>query len=47
MTPEAKNALAENMLKGRNMNPGTYAVNDIPEKAVIKELSDKYLAVEL
>ena len=47
LTKEAKNALAENMLKGRNLNPGTYAVNDIPEKTVIKELSDKYLPVEL
>ena len=47
LTKEAKNALAENMLKGRNMNPGTYSVNDIPEKVTIKELSDKYLPVEL
>ena len=47
LTKEAKNALAENMLKGRAMNPGTYAVNDIPEKVTIKELSDKYLPVEL
>ncbi len=47
LTKEAKNALAENMLKGRAMNPGTYAVNDIPEKVTIKELSDKYLPSEL
>ncbi len=47
LTKEAKTALAESMLKGRNMNPGTYSVNDIPEKVVIKELSDKYQPVEL
>jgi Class III cytochrome C family len=47
LTKEAKNALAENMLKARTMNPGTYSVNDIPDKVVIKELSDKYQPVEL
>ncbi len=46
MTPAQKSAMAEVMLKGRNMNPGTYAVNDIPETVVIKELSDKYKPVE-
>jgi hypothetical protein len=46
LSPEAKNALAANLLKGRNMNPGSYAASDIPEKVVIKELSDKYLPVE-
>ncbi len=47
MTTEAKNALAESLLKGRNMNPGTYAASDIPEKVTIKELADKYMPVEL
>ncbi len=33
--------------RAATMNPGTYAVNDIPEKVTIKELSDKYLPSEL
>lgn len=47
LSTEGKNALAEGMLKARNMHPGSYPANDIPEKATIKELSDKYLPVEL
>ncbi len=42
MTPPQKSALAEVMLKGRKMNPGTYAVKDIPEMAVIKDLANQY-----
>ena len=45
--PQQKSAIAEVMLKNRNMNPGTYAVGDIPDKVVIKTLSDKYEPVEL
>ena len=45
--PQQKSGVAEVMLKNRNMNPGTYNVGDIPDKVVIKELSDKYEPVEL
>ena len=45
--PQQKSAIAEVMLKNRNKNPGTYAVGDIPDKVVIKTLSDKYEPVEL
>jgi hypothetical protein len=41
-----RNALAASLLKTRNMNPGAYAVQDIPDKVVIKELADKYMPVE-
>ena len=46
MTPPQKSALAEVMLKSRKMNPGTYAVNDIPEMVVIKDLADQYKPCE-
>ena len=46
MTPPQKSALAEVMLKGRKMNPGTYAVDDIPEMAVIKDLANQYKPCE-
>lgn len=42
-----QSAAAEAMLKGRNMNPGTYAEGDIPDKVVIKDLCDKYEPVEM
>jgi hypothetical protein len=45
--PKQKSALAGLMLKNRNLNPGTYAVEDIPDKVVIKTLSEKYEPVEL
>ncbi len=38
--------LAETMLKSRNMNPGTYALDDIPEKVAIKELANRYKPAE-
>jgi hypothetical protein len=47
MPPQQKAGLAETLLKGRNLHQGTYAQVDIPETVVIKELSDKYLAVEM
>ncbi len=47
LKPQEKASLAATMLQGRIMNPGTYPEADIPEKAVIKELSDKYQPVEL
>ena len=46
MSPEAKNALAANELQNRNMNPGSYSLDDIPEKVTIKELANKYMPVE-
>ena len=36
--PQQKSGIAEVMLKSRNLNPGTYAVGDIPDKVVIKDL---------
>jgi len=45
--PQQKSGVAEAMLKNRNMNPGTYAIGDIPDKVVIKELADKYEPVEM
>jgi len=45
--PKQKSGIAEVMLKNRNLNPGTYAVGDIPDKVVIKTLSDKYEPVEM
>jgi nitrate/TMAO reductase-like tetraheme cytochrome c subunit len=46
MTPAAKNDLAADVLKDRNMHPGTFAMTDVPETVTIKELSDKYMPVE-
>jgi hypothetical protein len=37
-----KAGLAESLLKGRHVNPGTYPVQEIPDQVVIKELADKY-----
>jgi hypothetical protein len=42
LTDLQKTSFAEIMLKGRTMNPRTYAIDDIPEKVVIKELADKF-----
>jgi hypothetical protein len=42
-----KSGIAEMMLKNRNMKPGTYPLAEIPDKVVIKDLSDKYEPVEL
>jgi Class III cytochrome C family len=47
MTPQQKVVIAEEMLKGRKMHPGTYDVKDIPDKVVIKELSNQFKPVEL
>jgi len=47
LTPKQKSGIAEVMLKGRNMKPGVYAVEDIPEKAVIRELVDQYEPAEM
>ena len=35
------------MLAKRNLNPGTYAVEDIPDKVKIKDLTDKYEPAEM
>jgi hypothetical protein len=45
LTAAAQNALAADLLKDRNLNPGTYPASDIPEQVVIKELADKYRPV--
>jgi hypothetical protein len=47
LTPQQKSGIAEAMNKGRTMKPGIYAVEDIPEKAVIKELVDQYEPAEM
>ena len=47
LTPEQKAKIAESMLKGRNMKPGVYPVEDIPEKVAIKELVDQYDPAEM
>jgi hypothetical protein len=47
LSPAQKSNIAEKMLKNRNLNPGTYALGDIPDKVKIKDLSDKYEPVEL
>ena len=47
LTPEQKSGIAEAILQGRNKNPGIYAVDDIPEKVVIKELSNRYEPAEM
>ena len=47
LTPEQKAKVAEIMLKGRNLKPGIYAVEDIPEKVAIKELVDQYEPAEM
>jgi hypothetical protein len=46
-TKEQKAAAAETLLKARNMNVGTFAVDDIPEKVTIKTLADQYEPAEL
>jgi hypothetical protein len=47
MTKPQKESLAVTMLQGRPKNLETYPLEDIPDKVVIKELSDKYGPVEL
>ena len=47
LTPQQKSGIAATLLKGRNLNPGTYPEADIPDKVVLKELADKYKPVEL
>jgi hypothetical protein len=47
LTPEQKAKIAEVMLKGRNMKPGVYPVEDIPEKVAVKELVDQYEPAEM
>ncbi len=46
LTPDQKTAVAEIMLKGRNLNPGTYPPESYPDQVVIKELSDQYEPVK-
>ncbi len=47
MTPQQKESLAATMLQGRKKTVDTYPLEDIPDKVVIKELSDKYQPVTL
>jgi hypothetical protein len=47
LNQQQKSSIAEVMLKNRKVTPGTYAEADIPDKVVIKTLSDKYEPVEM
>jgi len=47
LTPQQQSGIAATLLKGRNMNPGTFPESDIPDKVVLKDLSDKYKPAEL
>lgn len=47
LTEQQKASIAEGMLKSRNLNPGTYPLDDIPDKVTIKGLADKYEPSEL
>ena len=42
LKPPQKAALAETLLKGRNLNPGTYALEEVPETVEIKDLADRF-----
>lgn len=46
LNPQQKTAVAEIMLKGRHLNPGTYPPESFPDKVVINELSDQYEGVD-
>jgi hypothetical protein len=47
LTAEQKSGIAKAILQGRNRDLGIYAVDDIPEKVVLKELSNRYEPVEM
>ncbi len=47
LSPEQKAGMAETLLKRRTPTSGTYPLDDIPDKVVIKDLADKYQPVEL
>lgn len=47
LSKERKAEIAEVILKSRKPNTGTYPVSDIPDKVVIKQLSDQYEPVEM
>jgi hypothetical protein len=42
LKPAQKTALAETLLKARNLNPGTYALEDLPETVEIKDLANRF-----
>jgi len=42
LEPPQKTALAETLLKARNLNPGTYALEELPETVTIKALADRF-----
>ncbi|MFA6011179.1 MAG: cytochrome c3 family protein [Desulfobacteraceae bacterium] len=44
--PDDEKTLVKTMLQSRNLVPGTYPENNIPEKVVIKKLSKEYEAVD-
>ncbi len=46
-TPQQKYAIAESMLKSHKLTPDPFAAGDLPNKVVIKELSNKFEAVEM
>lgn len=46
-TPQQKFAIAESLLKNRKMGPDPYLSGNLPNKVVIKTLSNKYEPVEL
>jgi hypothetical protein len=41
-SPQQKAAVAEIMLKGRTLNPGTYPAESVPDTVVIQDLADQY-----
>ncbi len=42
LEPAQKTALAETMLKARNLNPGTYPLEELPETVEIKALANRF-----
>lgn len=44
---QQKSGIAESMLKARRITTATYAIEDIPEKAIIGELSNQYQPAEM
>ncbi len=45
--PSRKSEIAENLLKGRNMSPGIFPLEEIPEKVQIKGATEKYEPAEM
>lgn len=47
LSPSQKAGMAESLLKSRTPATGTYPLDEIPDKVVIKDLSDQYKPVEM